>query len=362
MSKDLHKTPFDENTKVKLSLFRDYLRDWLPVFTGIRKIYDAVNIFDFFAGPGKDLMNEPGSPSIIMDMISKNRKYLSINKLKVNIYLNEFNHRKFQLLKKMISDENYSYVKIEMYNLDFEDAYKKLRSKMRNSANLLFLDQNGIKHITKEIFLDIIEHKATDFLFFISSSTINRFFDVDDIKKYVDTSKIKIERGDHYNVHRAVLNYYKSLIPTDKKYYLAPFSIKKDSNIYGLIFGSGHLLGIYKFLSLAWKKDPLRGEANFDIDREKLIHGQESLFEGGNKPHKLKLFEEELEEKILSKVLKTDKEVVEYTLTNGFISKHAKAIFTKMISENKIPKQKISFSNRGMYNPYYEHKNIIHNV
>jgi hypothetical protein len=36
----------------------------------------------------------------------------------------------------------------------------------------------------------------------------------------------------------------------------------------GLIFGSSHPLGMDKFLQVAWNKDVINGEADFDINRD----------------------------------------------------------------------------------------------
>ncbi|MFO7903844.1 MAG: hypothetical protein R6U98_14365, partial [Pirellulaceae bacterium] len=49
---------------------------------------------------------------------------------------------------------------------------------------------------------------------------------------------------------------------------LYPFTLKKGANIYGLVFGSKHPLGVEKFLDLAWSKNEINGEANFDIDKD----------------------------------------------------------------------------------------------
>lgn len=38
MARDIHKKPFDEGTKAKLSIFQDYLKEWLPVFFAKNKI------------------------------------------------------------------------------------------------------------------------------------------------------------------------------------------------------------------------------------------------------------------------------------------------------------------------------------
>jgi len=48
--RNLHGKPFDEGTKVKLDLYREYLREWLPVFINSPYV-DTLQIFDFFADP-----------------------------------------------------------------------------------------------------------------------------------------------------------------------------------------------------------------------------------------------------------------------------------------------------------------------
>ena len=77
------------------------------------------------------------------------------------------------------------------------------------------------------------------------------------------------------------------MIPENKEYFLAPFSIKKDKNIYGLIFGSNHSFGIEKFLNISWKLNENSGDANYNIDEEEIAEGKLSLFPEDNKPKKL---------------------------------------------------------------------------
>ena len=189
-----------------------------------------------------------------------------------------------------------------------------------STANFLFLDQSGIKHITDEIFKAIITLPATDFIFFISSSTLHRFSDHPEIGKYIKIDNHGTTNTEYYHVHRRVLEYYRNLIPKGKEYYLAPFSIIKNSNIYGLIFGTGHLLGIDKFLTQCWKMDKITGEANFDIDDDRIDPAKPSLFETMNKSKKIRVFENELASMVLSKELCTNKEIYLYSLSNGFFS------------------------------------------
>ena len=207
---------------------------------------------------------------------------------------------------------------------------------MRQSANFLFLDQNGIKQITDDIFRKIIDLQQTDFIFFISSSFIKRFADSENFQKYLQITKQELENKSYYHIHRIVLEYYRSRVPNGIKYYLAPFSIKKPAGIYGLIFGSNHIYGLEKFLDVCWKHDKLTGEANFDIDNENINVDKPTLFEEYNIPKKIQVFESNLKNKILGHTLKTDIQVYTFALEEGFLPKHVNKVFEKLKAEGKI--------------------------
>lgn len=146
--------------------------------------------------------------------------------------------------------------------------------------------------------------------------------------------------------HRKVCEAYRRWLPKDKEYYLAPFSLEKDNgaNIYGLIFGSAHPAGINKFLTICWKKDSLRGEANYDIDSESIDKAQPSLFAEWDVPTKIKVFEKQLEQEILGGRLRTNVAIFKFALRSGFLGEHAKALVLRLIQEGKLPKQKLAIS------------------
>ena len=134
-------------------------------------------------------------------------------------------------------------------------------------ANLLFLDQNGVKQITEPVFQTIVRLPKTDFIFFISSSMVNRFRSVQEIRSCVPVTEDDFSRMNGTNVHRIVADSYRRWIPDRLEYYIGSFSIRKRANVYGLVFGSGHPRGIDKFLKVAWKHG---GDANFDIDQDRI--------------------------------------------------------------------------------------------
>jgi len=133
-------------------------------------------------------------------------------------------------------------------------------------------------------------------------------------------------------MHRLIFQYYKSKIPNNSQIKLYPFTIKKGRNIYGLIFGSNHPLGVEKFLKIAWETNELNGEANFDIDED--WKSAQMLLFGSRKLSKKEKFQLELKEFILSKKEVSNKEVYDFTIENGHIINNALSVIKEL--ENKI--------------------------
>lgn len=337
-AKDLFQKPFDDGTIDKLQILEDYFKEWLPVFIAREEvIWYKIQIFDLFAGEGKDINGVPGSPVRLLNILNQNKALIIKSKVKIRIIFNELDREKYDTLLLNTKDlADSSLYSIEFYNDDFAVIFDAYYKSMQESANFLFLDQNGIKQITENIFSKLIQLKATDFLFFISSSYIKRFAEVEEFNKYLKITKQDLEGKSYYHIHRVVLKYYRSMIPTEKKYFLAPFSIKKPTGIYGLIFGTNHTLGIEKFLHVCWKHDSLRGEANFDIDNERINLNNPGMFPEYNIPSKRQVFENLLKQKIINKELQTDYLVYLFSLAEGFLLKDANHILKELNSEGKI--------------------------
>jgi len=65
MADNFHNKPFDEATKLKLEIFGECFREWLPVFI-FNPTISKIFIYDFFAGSGQDSVGYPGSPLILL--------------------------------------------------------------------------------------------------------------------------------------------------------------------------------------------------------------------------------------------------------------------------------------------------------
>ncbi|MCX5634383.1 MAG: three-Cys-motif partner protein TcmP [Planctomycetota bacterium] len=330
---------YDRETKLKLEIFRGYIREWLPVFLAGRSSFKTVALYDFFAGPGRDVEGEKGSPLIIIDELKaylSNPKTPKVQGVEIRLYFNDDKRAKYLELKEAIEEENISnFFNVEVDNKDFTAAFNEKFNLIAaaNTANLVILDQSGIKHITQDVFKKLMGCKATDILFFISSSTVKRFAGEDCIDQYFPgITKEQIDGLDADHIHRFVCKeYYRKLVSASKEYYLAPFSIKKDSNVYGLIFGSGSLYGLEKFLNVCWKLDPKTGEANYNIDRDP-FRKELSIFPEDNIMKKCDEFEKKLIAEI-KKGGKTNNDIYKYCLENGFLPTHVNNIFKKLQKE-----------------------------
>jgi len=354
--RDIHDKPFTAETITKLKIFEEYLKTWLPVF--IHGEYDEINICDFFAGCGKDRKGIQGSPLRIISVLDAYRGNIASKKIKINVLLNEFNPEKYLELQKetnaLMNEKKISgLVTVEYYNQQFKDLFNNKKSTLKNKANLFFLDQNGIKEISNDIFQEIIRFKTTDFLFFISSSYIRRFANDPAFCSYlpgIDVEKIKSVR--YYDIHRILVDNYKQRIPENNTTKLYPFTIKKGQRVYGLVFGTKHILGADKFLHLVWKENELNGEANFDIDNDENI--QTNFFEPPRLT-KIEAFQKELKEYLLSRKSFTNGEIYEYTLQKGHIPTHAVELLRTLKEEQKIDYDKTP---NISYNKVYKHKDI----
>lgn len=313
---DINKQPFHEATMLKLDIFRRCFREWFPVFVhhpGVKQIF----IYDMFAGSGTDSEGNPGSPIILLEEARGNERQHCLALTKNNKYVafgfNEKETEKKELLDKAKDDfllkckSDCPLEKCVFSNAIFcrDSSFEGI---MRNEqfgrilanksyAKFVLLDQYGFSQITKTVFLKLVTSPLTDFIFFISSSFIKRFRDVEAVKAYIDTNKLDFEETKPKECHRIIADYFRDLIPADKEYYIHHFTIQKGTNYYGLIFGTSHTLGMEKFVKVCWMEDENSGESNCNIDND--FEKYSLFYDPINTTKKIKI-KEELEQLILN--------------------------------------------------------------
>ncbi|MFO8153541.1 three-Cys-motif partner protein TcmP [Thioalkalivibrio sp.] len=148
--KDIHETPFSEETILKLDIFMDYAEAWLPVFVHSRT-HRKIAIFDFFAGPGYDSNRVPGSPIRLLSTIKKYETAIRANNKQILIFLNEFDKAKHPKLIQSVNSylEDNSMLKgnisVKIENRDFEEVFFASNQALNSPIPcLIYCDQNGV--------------------------------------------------------------------------------------------------------------------------------------------------------------------------------------------------------------------------
>lgn len=334
--KDHHEKPFSQETLAKLEIFEDYAKAWIPTF--VMQGCKAICIFDFFAGPGKDSNGVYGSPLRILEQVRKYIKHILLNKVEVRIFFNELDREKFEALQSSCSNylEQHSELKkvvtIQYFNKDFDELFNELFSVINSFPSLVYLDQNGVKYVA---YIPRLEKASrTDFLYFVSSSFIWRFGDRDEFKSCLPIDMSDLKSQPFKDIHRTLVAKIRESLSPDTKLRLYPFSIKKESNIYGIIFGASHIRAVDKFLSIAWNRNETNGEANFDIDDDHQ-KGQLNIFESRSLT-KIEAFQALVRRKVLDGEIINNLELFVFTLQEGHLAKHADECLRRMRKDGEI--------------------------
>lgn len=351
--KNIHDEPFDEGTITKLDIFQHYAREWLPTFVMSQR--KRVYIFDFFAGTGYDKNHVPGSPIRILTEIKNQIQHIIENKTYVFVLINEYDKKKYPQLEAACNaflDANpvlkRSNIIVKLRNEDFKNLYEEYEPFIGKEPSLVYLDQNGVSFIADKYFMSITSKPQTDFLYFVSSSYFKRFGNKPGFCEIVTPEGLKMINEKPYKyIHTELLNYFKSKLPPNSPIRLYPFTIKKKSGVYGIIFGASHIRAADKFLRMAWQMNELNGAANFDIDDDTEKDQLTFEFWGPQPIKKVDAFKKKLHHKILAREIKNNREAFAFTIDMGHIGTHAmeeiKDMKKKKLITYNAPSPKVNY-------------------
>jgi len=317
---------FDIATRLKLDIYADYLQEWLPVPLSRKMGVTEAVIYDLFCGPGEDRDGTPGSPLRARDVILHNEQTILRSDVQVKLVFNDhlqdhIDELRSKLGDSIISESGNELADIEYHARPFDEILPKLvDSRSRRSAGLFFIDQFGATSVGPEEFRTLRELQYADVLIYIASDFFRRFSGTREATEW-GIDREEILNTPYRQLHRFMVSHVKRMI--GEGYHMAPFSLKKQSNIYGLIFACRSYLGLEKFLRVAWSKDPHTGEANHDLFGDSADdRAQSQLIDS----IKVEQFQIELREKILTGDFDTDKEIYLFMLESGFLTQHAKPV------------------------------------
>ena len=352
-AEEIEDKPFSEGTLTKLEIFQLYARAWLPVFTAKPDpFWKRLHLFDFFAGSGRDCDGVTGSTFRLLAEVSLRNNEIRQKHLQVTVTASDSDAGKVKSLSDYAEQNRLvpAGAKFDPQVGEFADMFARYLHVLRDgdTACLVLLDQYGFKEVDADVFAKLTACPTTDILFFVSTHYLHRFNDHPDVRRYMALERA----GDYYHAHRVVLDWYRSQIPAGRDYYLAPFSFRKGSNVYCVIFGSGHPRGMEQFLSVAWQKDKLNGEADYDLNREDFNDIAPFLpMDMFEKPKKKQVFEASLEQAIRDGKLTAENDLYLYCIENGMLPGHAAPVLSKLKKEGVIACDFISPSRKSLKTP-----------
>lgn len=338
---DHHKKSFDSGTLFKLEIFESYAKEWIPVF--LKSKFESVQIIDFFAGPGYDKSGIEGSPLRFIRQLNSYKSLIESSNTKIKLILNEKIKSKYDTLVPAVEHalslyklDDLMQLDIEITNLTFEKAYNKFSPAIDKIPSLVYLDQNGVKYTADPYFSDLCKTKRTDFIYFISSGHVNRLAKTKGFKKALNVDPTTIAETGYKYIHKTVVEGLKSKLPVGSKVKLYPYSIRKDNHsIHGIAFGASHPLAIEKFLRIAWNKDKITGDSNYQFRSSD--SNQMPLFSDlAITSTKIHEFQKKVRALMLDGALKTNLDVKELCSENGMLSSHAKPVLETMKKEGSI--------------------------
>jgi three-Cys-motif partner protein len=342
VSDRMHDNEFAEETKDKLRIINDYVHSALPVFFNSSQ-FDSLLIADLFAGPGKDMVGNPGTPVLFLKTLFTYTNLIRQNGKPIRLLLNDKDSKNFSSLQNVKIEWDKAIAKvdipltIEIENKDAGVLFPTVIAQMRSqgTASILCLDQYGVSFVTQDRFRTLIGTGRSDVLFFIASSYIKRF--ADDFAPIFGIPPDEAKSCDVTRVHDVICDTLASMIPDSLETFVAGFSIHKPPNHYGLVFLTHNMLGLDKFTDVCWKADPDGGSSNTGrMNLENLKAGP--LFaEDDTRTDKQRRFSEDLKKYVVNASQLTELDIVLFTYKRGMRGKHAKMALKSFESTWKCP-------------------------
>jgi three-Cys-motif partner protein len=333
------KTQLLDHSEAKVRLLSEYLIRYLNIIANSRRT-QKIKIYDLFCGEGIYENGGEGSPLVIMRAV-KDLHFINVAKIneipKVDCSFNDINKDKVEKVKQAINDKSLYYP--EFGNLEFSsDDYKKVIERVlneltqfQNQKAFVFIDPYGYKHIKASEIKALLLKENAEVLLFLPTQFMYRFDAngtpealkdfIEELVDYKNWSETDSVWSFIEQLKEAFGNYL------GKDFFVDTFTIQKDpQTVFCLFFFSSHIKGFEKMLEAKWKIDTEQGKGwDYAVDSQQgLFHAQKI----NPLEEKLKVF--------LETGSKSNAEIYEFTLRNGFLPMHCVDVFSSWQKNDKL--------------------------
>jgi three-Cys-motif partner protein len=282
----------EDHTRAKHKVLRSYLDQWIPIMG-----YQALKvgpragektrllIADGFAGPGRYVGGEPGSPLIMLDALRSHSAFSDLSGVDFHFLFIEQDGRRFAALEEEIRSlgELQQNIKIHLVPGRFEDQFGSLVDEISGregkflTPTFAFIDPFGYSHASMSLTGRFLDFPRTESLFFLPLSFIARFVRRDG-QETAMTSLFGSDRwGEAIDLQGSqrsgfLMDLFEEQLQSQGRVnHVLSFQLRTaDGQDYRLVFATGHPKGRDAMKTAMWKVDPVSGttyEARTESDQ-----------------------------------------------------------------------------------------------
>lgn len=369
MAQDNPQTTLLGHSQAKVDLYGRYLSIYLNILSRVDFV-DRIYLFDLLCGEGIYEDGAKGSPIIALDTIR--RHYYANDETCPNITvwfndnaLSQIDPSTYKITRvKRFCDEIEIPVSVDIkfFREDYDILVTKAQEVMNadnRSKGLFFIDPYGYKEIKPRDIRNILDCGNTEVLLFLPISHMYRFAEKSINDPFPGGYPLRNFLTELFGKNLSTFNsVYDFIIRLKNQFrvYLQPqevfvdtFTIERDSsNVYCLFFFTSHIRGYEKMLGAKWRIDPNRGKG---YTKNKTLSFFSEIEISG--------YDQKLYTYIAESPYRTNKELYEFGLMNGFLPKHTNKILRKWKDGGEI--QVFPLDNktvRGFYINYGSNRTV----
>lgn len=329
MTKKDVKTNLLNHSEAKVRLLGEYLKRYLNIICNDRYT-QRIKIYDLFCGEGVYENGGEGSPLVMLRTV-KDIHFVNVAKLNsippIDCHFNDIETYKVEKVKQAVKDKSLYYKEfgeIEYTSNDYQLEVESLLTilpKLRNQKAFIFIDPYEYKHIKTNQIKNLMAKGNAEVLLWLPTQFMYRFVNngtplalKDFIEELVPYKEWK-ETDSVWSFISQLKDGFQGFL--GEKLFVDTFTIQKDSStVFCLFFFSSHIRGFEKMLEAKWEIDTEQGKGwDYAGNQPSLFHEQ-----------KTNTLEEKLKD-FLKGNKKSNGEVYEFTLRQGFLPKHTNEVF-----------------------------------
>ncbi len=336
MKKDEFFKKQSDLTTAKIKIFEEYITGYLPK---LLMTFETLIIADLFCGAGRNGKHS-GSPLILLNAINHLLKsyHFSKNKnLRIHILFNDQDKENINNLKNELKkiDYNTDIITVTTKNERYEEYLDTFINKLKKNRTpkFIFLDPFSYSNVKMADLKRLMDLPYTEVLLFIPIFHSYRFANKEFDKEHKTRQFIEEFTSKGVNNYDNIIDFTFSVREQLKKKllleFVRPIILDDGGRKNSLFLLTTHQKGMLLMNKVIFKNsdDGIRFSVN-NLYQDLLFKPEDASMYYNN-------FSSDLMDKIKLDNL-TNKEIVDYSIEQGFLPRHAKKILTNLYSRNKI--------------------------